>query len=236
MISNQSPLIKQFIELKSILEDNLKTSFKIDGTMKSGSVPVIPMMAIRESVQNILIHRDYRVDSNAHIIQYFDRLEMTNPGYSKKPVYKFSNPGSEFRNPTIARILNNIGIGETTGSGVATMIKAMKESGLDEPIFISDRENNLFSVTFNYHHLLDSNTVTHISKFKHLSLEDSDVKALAYVLKFGQITNQIYRDINLVDSLNATKGLKKLVSLGSLKQVGDSRKKTEYKPTEKFSN
>ncbi len=107
----------------------------------------IPESALREAVVNAVCHRDYfEKGANTMIEIYDDRVEISNPGGLPKPLKpKDFGKKSVTRNPIIADLLHRAGYIEKMGTGIMRMRKAMKEAGLEEPLFEYD---GFFTVTF----------------------------------------------------------------------------------------
>ena len=69
--------------------------------------------AVREAVTNALVHADYFVRRGTVIIQYYDRIVLSNPGGLRLSVDEVVQGGiSDTRNPTLMKMFNLIGIGE----------------------------------------------------------------------------------------------------------------------------
>ncbi len=233
-ISSHTSLLRQSVEIQNIIKSNIKTKFAHNGEVTSGEIEVLPREAIDESVTNAILHRDYDEGEPIYIIQFANRLEIRNPGYSLKLMDSLEEYGSKPRNPSLANIFTKIGYAETTGSGIRVIIDAMDKANLDRPTFESDEEKNYFKATFLFHHLLDPEFTNHLTKLKRYQLNNEDIKALAYIYKTGQINNRSYRALNKVDSNQATKGLKRLVEKQLLESSGSSRKNMEYVATKRF--
>lgn len=73
-------------------------------------------------------------------------MEIENPGglYGRMTLDKLGKVSADTRNPYIANALEILGETENRCSGIPTIINAMKEYGLPEPVFIS--EGGIFKV------------------------------------------------------------------------------------------
>ncbi len=192
------------------------------GALQRSDTPLIPREVIRESIANLLMHRDYRVPQPTQIIRYSNRLEFKNAGYSLKPLEELLiESGSVQRNQTIAKIFHDLKFAETKGTGICTMRDKLKEVGFTTPPIIeTDRDRNKFDLILFPHHLLDENTVHWLLYFKEYNLNDAERRALAFVKNVGAISNEDYRQVNGVDTLNASRGLSRLKEMGLLLMKG----------------
>lgn len=124
---------------------NTRTNTVIDPiTGKRTDNPEYPVIAIRELILNALIHRDYSIhtDSAPVTIRIFaDRLEIENPGglYGRMTLDQLGKVSADTRNPFLANALEVMEVTENRFSGIPTVIAAMRESGLPEPKFESER-------------------------------------------------------------------------------------------------
>ena len=196
-------------------------------------IPLIPDVVIREAVCNAVMHRDYRAGQAIQIVQYANRIEFLNPGYSLKPDDQLGLPGSITRNDQIAKVLHDLQIAETKRTGIRTMREAMREANLSVPFFESDRAANKFTLTLLTHHFFDEKDIEWLKNFKKFDLTDEEARTLIVVREMGAITNADYRNINCVETLAASASLRRLRDLGLLEQKGRSNA-TYYVPTSKL--
>jgi ATP-dependent DNA helicase RecG len=100
------------------------------------------------------------------------------------------------------------------------MREFMEESGLSSPTFESDRDNDLFSAIFLFHHFLSPEDWTWLAGFKGFDLSDEQMRALIFVREVGAIDNQHYRSLTRADTLAASKSLRKLRTANLLSDRG----------------
>lgn len=125
-------------ELIEIGEGYIRKNIKWPVNFKSGSmerieIPEIPLEAIRESIINSLIHRDFRNPKSNEVAIYKDRVEIFNPGEfpeGYKPEDFIEGEGSIPRNPLIANTLYLSKDIEKWGSGFRRITEACKESNV----------------------------------------------------------------------------------------------------------
>lgn len=127
-------------QLDPVLRGNLRTGIVPKGLLKEVSRPEYPWGAIREAVMNAIMHRDYEI-SNAPIrIDWFDdRIEISNPGgpYGRVRKDNFDHV-NDYRNPSLAAAMKNLGYVNRFGRGIARIKEAMEQNGNPVPEFAVD--------------------------------------------------------------------------------------------------
>ncbi len=99
-----------------------------------------PFEAIRETVINALVHRDWTRAVDIEVSLYSDRLEVISPGSlpNSMTINKMKAGQRSPRNPLIADILRDYGYVDARGMGVRTkVIPSMLRDNQVEPIFNS---------------------------------------------------------------------------------------------------
>lgn len=77
-----------------------------------------PMLAIRESVANALIHQDFAVTGAGPIVEIFDsRIEVTNPGLPLVDIRRIIDNPPKSRNEKLAALMRRLGMCEELGTG-----------------------------------------------------------------------------------------------------------------------
>jgi ATP-dependent DNA helicase RecG len=97
-----------------------------------------PWEAIRETVINALVHRDWTRSVDIEITNYSDRLEVISPGklQNSMTISKMVAGQRSPRNTLIMEILRDYGYVDSRGMGVRTkVIPLMKQLNQTEPIF-----------------------------------------------------------------------------------------------------
>jgi len=107
---------------------------------------------------------------------------------------------------------------ENRGSGIRTMIEAMRAASLGPPRFLDRRSS--FWVTFYNHTLMSPVAVTWLNQFSSQPLNDRQRLALVYLRSNEQLTNSDYRRLNRVDALAAYRELRGLVQTRLVEQHG----------------
>lgn len=100
------------------------------------TVPMYPMLAVRELVANALIHQDLAVVGAGPMIELFsDRLEITNPGEPLIAADRFLDQPPRSRNDALASLMRRMGICEERGSGVDKVVQQTEVYQLPAPLF-----------------------------------------------------------------------------------------------------
>lgn len=204
---------------------NIPVRVIIDDNGKREDVPIYPMKALRESIANALIHRDYSSNSDGSYIYlriFDDRIEILNPGelYGNN---KLENLGTdqkmEVRNNAILRLLEETtDIVENRHTGIATMREEMVKSNLPEPEFEVLR--GTFKVTFRKEKVDESG-----QKSDHkIELNKTQINILDAIKSNSNITQrELSEKLNLGRTI-ITNNIKILKQSGIIKRVGSDRK------------
>lgn len=133
---------KTIISIDKMLEDTL---YNIDGKYKKSKYPTI---AIKEVLVNAIIHRDYSLSDDIHVIIYDNRIEIKSPG--KLPGFiTVENIYEErySRNPNIVRMLHKLPEppNHDIGEGLNTVKNELHQVGLVPPEII-ETENSVVIV------------------------------------------------------------------------------------------
>jgi ATP-dependent DNA helicase RecG len=231
IINIEGKSILQLIpDVQDILERYTPENLRIiPGKLEREIDPVY--ITLREAVVNAFIHQDYLANRPTQIRHYNNRLEIENPGTSKKPLDVLIEAGSYPRNPILVKALHNIGWVETIGSGVRTMIDSMKQAGFTPPVFDSDEVKRSFQVVLYWHHFMSEKDRQWVCQFQ--NLDEPSKRALIFTKAVGRIANADYRNLNNNETLDASRGLAKLRDRGYLEQH-NAGNKTYYTLLNKY--
>ncbi len=200
-----------------------------------------PEEAVREAFVNALAHRDLSaraLGTQVQVEMYPDRLQVRSPGGLHGPVSLDDlvvATTSSARNATLYKILENVplpdGSGvvcENRGSGIRSMIAALRGAGMSLPVFHDDVAS--FLVVFPNATLLDDETVAWIASLGETGLTDSQILGVARMRRGQSMKNATYRSETGVDSRIATAELRDLVDRGIVAVEGTRRSATYFLP------
>lgn len=130
------PLSELLSELDVVLRSNIRIA--TDFVSKSTEIrrPDYPVDALQQLARNAIMHRNYET-SNAPVRVYWfnDRIEIHNPGgpYGEVTTENFGVPGiTDYRNPTVAEVMKNLGFVQRFGVGIATARNSLADNGNPE--------------------------------------------------------------------------------------------------------
>lgn len=208
-------LFEQVTQAEEAIKFCINVKYSITGkTTERQEIWDYPLSAIRETLLNSIVHRDYFDKSSPIQIKVFkDWLWFYNPGELIEDLtiesLKTSHP-SKTRNPLIASIFYRAGLIEKFGSGIDRIINACRNNIIPEPEFIE--ECGGFSVKF---------------KKEFEQLNERQNKALQSIKEMGIITNSEYQIITGTTRETSKRDLALMLKLGILLKVGEG-KTTKY--------
>lgn len=208
-------LFEQVTQAEEAIKFCINVKYSITGkTTERQEIWDYPLSAIRETLLNSIVHRDYFDKSSPIQIKvYKDWLWFYNPGELIDDLtiesLKTSHP-SKTRNPLIASIFYRAGLIEKFGSGIDRIIDACKNNVIPEPEFTE--ECGGFSVKF---------------KKEFEILNERQNKALQSIKEIGTITNSEYQSITGATRETSKRDLALMLKLGILHKVGEG-KTTKY--------
>jgi ATP-dependent DNA helicase RecG len=203
---------------------SIRKSSLVEGLYRR-DIPEYPEEAIREALVNAVAHRDYSHFVRGSYIQirlFADRIEIQSPGglYGNVTEETLEEEQST-RNRLLMRLMEDLHLVENRGTGIRTMIEAMRRANLEPPRFQDKRSS--FWVTFRNHTLMGPEVIAWLNQFADRPLNDHQRLALAYSRHNEQMTNSDYQRLNHVDSVTANRELRRLVELDLIKQHSTRR-------------
>jgi ATP-dependent DNA helicase RecG len=217
LIEYREPLMLMLMIPRIIaqIEEDIPRGFLLPAdSIQRKDVPLIPRRVIREAVVNALMHRSYRINAPTQIIRFSNRIEIINPGFSLLPQERFGERGATRpRNPNIANVAHEVNFAETKGTGIRRMIDEMSEANLSLPLLESDRIKDSFSITLSTVHFMEQADVEWLKNFAGCNLSNDEAKSLIFVRKNLVINNYIYRELNRVNIVEASRDLQRLRDL-----------------------
>jgi len=149
------PLVGRWEDIsgqKNLVDDGLLEKFShtirpfiteesdnIDLHMRKVTQMKYPWEAIRETVVNALVHRDWTQSVDIEVALYSDRMEITSPGKlpNSMTVEKMLAGQRTPRNPLIVEVMRDYGYVDARGMGIRTkVVPLMKQMNNREPQYI----------------------------------------------------------------------------------------------------
>lgn len=132
----------QLRQLDEYVQLNIRHPLEVGGPTHAQSADY-PAEAIRQLLRNAVIHRTYEgTHSPVRMTWYSDRIEIISPGgpFGQVTAENFGMPGvADYRNPTLAALLKDLGFVERFGLGIAIARRALQANGNPAPEFTASR-------------------------------------------------------------------------------------------------
>ncbi|MGH4051474.1 MAG: RNA-binding domain-containing protein [Clostridium sp.] len=123
-------------QLLVVLKNNMMTPSKISGLLRVEEEEY-PILVLRESIINSLVHRNYSIyGSKIRFFMFDDRIEFRSPGRLPNTVTieKMKIGVSYARNPFLVKYMENMRYIDQLGRGIPMILKTMKNKGNKEPL------------------------------------------------------------------------------------------------------
>jgi ATP-dependent DNA helicase RecG len=190
---------------------------RVEGFVRH-DVPEYPEVAYREAIVNAVGHRDYGLEGGFVQVRLFaDRVEIQSPGGLGGHLTVDNIVYEQYtRNPHIMALLEDFGYVERRGLGVDQMIRAMRDAGLEPPVF--ENRGSSFWVT-----LKGRPPEKPLPNLEGLGLNERQVRAVAELRVRGRVTNRAYQEMFGVSERTALYDLQTLVDAGLALPVSSGR-------------
>jgi len=214
----QGNLINQVNEAEKFIFEHIKLiSWIEDGKIERQERWEYPPKAIRESLVNAIVHRDYRAPFKVYIKIFEDKIEISNPG--KLPdgwtTENLKVPhDSRPYNPLIARIFFLLKYIEELGSGTNKIIEWCKEWDLPEPDFKFDGS----SIT-----VIIRKTIFSEEYLNTLELNEKERIIINYLKTHNIITSKEIQNMFNISREMANRYLNRLIQMSLLEKKGQGR-------------
>ena len=227
-------LMKQMNEVYDFIDFRNQTRATIEKLQRI-DVRDYPEIAVRESLLNLLVHRDYSFSASAFIRIYEDRIEFVSigglmPGIELEDIMEGI---SVCRNQDLANVFYRLHLIEAYGTGMEKIMKAYE--GMKEKPEIQTTKNafKIILPNVNAKYMLENSSVwmtktdTNSIMETEASLSEAEEKILEYVREHGVITKNDVISLLEVSASTASRTLRKMVKNNLLKQNGKARR-TNY--------
>jgi predicted HTH transcriptional regulator len=142
-------LVKTYLDAIEYIKSKIEIPFALaeDHMTRTEEVPIV--LALREALVNMIIHRDYFEHTQSRVRIYHDRIEFYNPGATPRTVEEIiEDEVTAPRNPIIAKLFRMIGWAEVAGSGMMKILKNWKTAGYAAPRIENNIQGYYFKMIF----------------------------------------------------------------------------------------
>ena len=180
-----------------------------------------PEDALRETLMNSLVHRDYSFSASTLVSIYDDRIEFVSVGGLPTGITldDIMLGLSVCRNPKLAAIFYRLQLIEAYGTGIPKIMKAYAGTGLEPKIEVT---NNAFKIT-----LPNRNAVKATDSVPN-ERKSNEEKILDLIAQNGYVVRSDVDQLLDVSQTTASRILKRMVTDGLIYQDGRGRK-TKYR-------
>ena len=219
-------LMKQMNDVYDYIDFHNQTRATIEKLSRI-DVRDYPILAVREALLNLLVHRDYSFSASALISIYDDRMEFVSVG-GLMPEIELEDviAGlSVCRNQNLANVFYRLHLIEAYGTGLRKIMDAYDQSS-EKPV-ISVTKNSfkitLPNVNAEYTVGVAPTLADGVTSSSVQELDDKEQQVLDYVRKHGAITRPEVEKLLKVSASTASRLLKEMVRSNWLSQQGKAR-------------
>ncbi len=211
----------EYVDLHNLTRATIEKLMRID-------VRNYPVVAVREALLNLLVHRDYSFSASASIIIYDDRIEFVSIG-GLLPEIELEDvlAGiSACRNQNLANLFYRLHLIEAYGTGLSKIIESY--DGVPEKPVISTTKNSFKVVLPNVNAKYETSaslasTQITASSTHVLKTDDREQRVIAYIQEHGAITRPEAEELLNVSASTASRLINKMLKSGKLLQSGNAR-------------
>jgi len=206
----------------AFIERHINVGAKITDTIRE-DIWEIPKVALRESIVNAVVHRDY-LETGARVVVeiYPDRIIISNPGGLPKGM-----PETDFgkyslaRNATLANLMQRAGYIEKLGTGITRIRQEAEKAGIHDVEFSF---GYFFAVEFKRKKNSEKNSEKSSLKTISKELNDSQLALLNCIsenpgIRTIMISNLLFRPVNTLE-----KQIKILISKELIERRGGKKR------------
>ena len=121
------------LDVEEILRANIDTVVQFEGLPREQRKSSVPFEALQQLLRNALLHRTYEASNAPVRVTWFDdRVEIHSPGgpFGQVTIETIGQPGlTDYRNPTLAGVLNRLGFVQRFGVGIQIARDRLAQNG-----------------------------------------------------------------------------------------------------------
>jgi ATP-dependent DNA helicase RecG len=212
----EGDLFTQLENTENFIKNYIKLSGEIRSLQREDQYE-IPIEALRESLVNAVVHRDYSNDGrDIKIGIYDDIVNIVSPGGFPSTITQedILEGRSEIRNKVIARVFKELNYIEQWGSGIRRIKSSCKARGLKEPEIVEKGDYVDVSLYREVEHVIDTFENT-------ISLTAQEQKIVEFLKHHdGIIKTKSAKDVLDVEERRAREVLKELTDKKIIEKKG----------------
>ncbi len=225
-------LLRQFREIAEFIDVNNGLRSTFENGYRRVDTRDYPVIAVRESLLNALVHRDYSFAGPMLVSVFDSRMEFVNLGGLPKGLTKDDAMMgvSVQRNPKLAHVFYRLKLIEAYGTGIPKIIESYA-GGMRQPVF--DVSDNAFKVTLPSRNGTareeaadirdDDAGVRETINCRHAAVPHSEREALSLGSRPNGFTRAELQEKLGVSQTSTINVLKRLISAGKIAAVGGGR-------------
>lgn len=212
-----------FFKVYNKLIQGLFVPFKLEGVRRIDDTEMHKV--IREALCNTLSNADYYGTRGIVIKKYANKIEFSNPGSMRMSLEEaFAGGNTDPRNETILKIFSLIKIGERAGTGIQTIVNAVRNYGygdfIMEESFNPDRTKT--TIVFNNYDFEKNNNLSSLT-----DLSKNERESLEFIKTKKEISRQDLEEYLNCGKTKCNDIIKSLIQKGFIKKTY-SGKNTKY--------
>lgn len=213
-------LFQQMEDLYAYLDLHNQTKATFEGLYRTDTRDY-PEDALRETLMNSLVHRDYSFSASTLVSIYDDRIEFVSVGGLPAGITldDIMLGLSVCRNPKLAAIFYRLQLIEAYGTGMPKIMKAYAGTGVEPIIEVT---NNAFKIT------LPNRNAAKTMDIMSNERKSNEERILNLIAQNGYVVRSDVDQLLDVSQTTASRILKRMVTDGLIYQDGSGRK-TKYR-------
>lgn len=206
-------VLQQFVQLTDFLKQHNPFITKIDYQQRH-DIHDYPPVAVRETIVNAIIHRDYNIRGDCTVVLNQEQLMVTSLGGLVQPltVADLYRPVSLSRNPRLTQIFYRLRFAEAYGTGISRIMQEYLDQK-SKPVF--DVSPGVFSVI-----LPNRNIQT-----RNIDLDESSQQIYQALIVHQSATRVFLEELTGLSTSTVNRALRTLQEKNLVVAVGQGRKR-----------
>lgn len=215
----QVSVLKQFEVCMDFYRKHINVGEIISGAYRK-TVEEVPLVAYREAIANVIVHRDYSRKSDARVEVFSDRIEILSPGSLPVGLSEseyFEGRISILRNRVLAEVFLRLKIIEKLATGVRRIKEYYRNVDLKPSFFVS--ENSVLIILPKISLSKKTKMYTDIDRLSHLTKKErqvyQDIKKQG-VMKRAEIEKELgLKKSQTIEIINRLRELNLIAQIGN---------------------